>query len=244
MTNKTVFPALALAVWALGCSDSPTEAHDHELIVDFAMSTEHVHTLEEITFTVTVTDDHGDYVTDFTTIQVERELEGTATWRSIELVLQGTAYVGTYTFTSSGDYHFRVVGMRPSDTEAQVLYESPEHVEVVRAHEVVGSSRVEFESFPGHIHAGSDVVVRFWIMESERNAAGERPPITGLNVVIECGNPDLTSEMHTVTDNGDGIYEATHNFAEGGEGHIEIRFTDTAGVEQEVDFHVHIVAAH
>lgn len=244
MTNKTAFKALAMAVWALACSDNPTAPHDHELIVNLEMSTDHFHTLAEITFTVTVTDDHGDYVTDFTTIQVERELEGTATWRPIELALIGTAYVGTYTFTTSGDYHFRVAGMRGSDTEAQVIYEYPEHVEVVRAHEVVGSSRVEFESFPGHIHEGQDVVVRFWIMESEQNAAGERPAITGLDVVIECGNPDMTSEMHTVTDTGDGIYEATHLFDGNGEGHMEVRFTDTAGVEQEVDFHVHIVAAH
>ena len=244
MMNNRGFPALAMAVWVLACSDSPTAPHDHELIVDFAMSTDHVHTLDEITFTVTVTDDHGDLVTDFTTIQVERELEGTATWRAIELTLQGTAYVGTYTFTTSGDYHFRVAGMRGSDTEDQVLYESPEHVEVVRTHEVVGSSRVEFESFPGHIHEGEEVVVRFWILESERNAAGERPAITGLSVVIECGNPDMTSELHTVTDSGDGIYEATHLFPEGGEAHMEIRFTDAAGVEQEADFHVHIVDAH
>ncbi len=73
---------------------------------------------------------------------------------------------------------------------------------------------------------------------------GDRPPITGLSAVIEVGNPDMTSEIHTVTDNSDGIYEATHLFEEGGEAHIEIRFTDSAGAEQEADFHVHVAHAH
>ena len=81
MRHSRKLSAFAAAVWVLGCSDSPTAPHDHELIVDFAISTEHIHTLDAVTFTVTVTDEHGDFVTDFTSLGVEYELEGSATWR-------------------------------------------------------------------------------------------------------------------------------------------------------------------
>jgi hypothetical protein len=222
---------VALAVGALACSDNPAEPDhtDHELIVSLTMSTDHLETLEDITFTVAVTDDHGDAVTDFTTIQVEYEQEAEAgTWRSIELTLQG-----------SGDYHFRVSGMRGSETELSVLHQLADHFEIERAHTTLGDYKVEFETFPGHIHSGEAIAARFWIMNKDTGAA-----VTGLAVTIGCGNPDATTEDHAVTDSGDGVYEAMHTFTDGGDGHMAIQFTDPASMDWEAEFHLHIAHAH
>jgi hypothetical protein len=233
--------ALALAGWALACSDS-TAPHDHELTVNLVISSAegHLVTLDEVTFTVSVTDGDGHAVTDFTTLQVEFELEDVAgVWNPIELAPQGSAYVGTYDFGTSGEYHFRVSGMRDSDTSLEVLYALPEHVEIERAHNTVGDYRVEFESYPGHIHAGESATLRFWVTDA---TAGT--PVTGLTAAITCGNPDGTTEEHSVTDNGDGMYESAHMFMDGGEGHAELEFTDPASMQWQTEFHLHIAHEH
>lgn len=234
--------ALALAGWALACSDSPTGPHDHELIVDLAITSaeNHLVTLEEVTFTVTVTNEHGDYVTDFTQIQVEYEREDNpGTWRPIELAPQGSAYVGTNDFGSSGEYHFRVAGMRGSETTLTVLYTLPDHVMIERAHETIGPYSVAFESFPGHIHSGESVTLRYWVTDA---AAGT--PVTGLAATITCGQPDGSSEQHAITDNNDGVYEAMHLFVDGGDGHTMLGFTPPGGLLMEAEFHLHVAHAH
>jgi hypothetical protein len=212
--------ALLLAAFALACSDSAVEPHEHELLVNLTLSDDHLSTLEVITFTVTVTNDHGDPITDFSALEVEYELEGTGTWRGIDMTLQGTAYVGTREFTTSGDYHFRVSGMRGTATTMEVLYEDPGHHEIERAHVTLGAYKVEFESFPGHIHENETATLRFWITDQ---ASGQA--VTGLTVTIECGNPDGSTESHPVTDNSDGVYDADHLFAEAGDAHAGLSFT-------------------
>ncbi len=244
MRHMRFAPAITLAVWTLACSESPTQpVHEHELHVTLAMS-DHISTLDPVAFTVTVTDEHdGSAITDFSSIQVEYELEGTGTWRAVELTKSQASYVGTYTFVTSGDYHFRVTGMRGSETQTRTIYELPAHVEVERAHETVGTNyRVEFETFPGHIHEGEAATVRFWIMEGD--GAGGFNPAAGWSAAIECGNPDGTGEAHAVTGTNDGVYEVMHTFEGGGEAHMELRFTDAANVEWETDFHLHVAHGH
>ncbi len=233
--------ALVLAGWALACSDS-TAPHDHELTVNLVIASadDHLVTLDELTFTVSVTDEDGDAVTDFTTLQVEYELEDIpGTWNPIELALQGLAYIGTYDFGTSGEYHFRVAGMRGSDTALEVLYTLPEHVEIERAHNTVGDYHVEFESYPGHVHSGESTTFRFWVTDATAGTS-----VTGLTVAITCGDPDGTTEQHSVTDNGDGMYEAAHMFMDGGDGHVEFGFTDPANQSWQTEFHLHVAHGH
>jgi hypothetical protein len=240
MKHRHLVTTLALAAFTLACSDSAVEPpHEHELLVNLTLADDHLSILEDITFTVTVTNDHGDPITDFGALEVEYELEGTGTWRGIDMTLQGTSYVGTHEFGTSGEYHFRVSGMRGTATTMEVLYEDPGHFDVERAHVTLGDYKVEFESFPGHIHESETATLRFWITDE---AGGQA--ITGMTVAIECGNPDGTTESHPVTDNSDGVYDTDHLFAEAGDAHAALSFTDAGNVLRETEFHLHIAHGH
>ena len=104
--------------------------------------------------------------------------------------------------------------------------------------------RVEFESFPGHIHEGSAAEMRFWVMEAEKNAAGERPPITGLTAArIHCLTGSNAEEFHAVTEIEPGVYQAEHSFTEAGEFHAGIHL-DVGGQAAEASFDLHIAHQH
>lgn len=47
----------------------------------------------------------------------------------------------------------------------------PDHMEVGRAHQEVGGFRVEFETFPGRLHEGTEATVRFWVMEAPSSSS-------------------------------------------------------------------------
>lgn len=245
MTYRHYILSLAAIFLLVACSDNPVseEEHDDELSVVVTLSSEHVHTLSELTFTVAVTDHHNAPVTDFEVLQVERLSEGSDTWRAIELTRAGDVFEGTYTFNSSGDYELRVAGQRVGHTEVEVLHMMAEPLHVVRAHMEAGLYRVEYENFPGHIHEGDMATLKFWVMEAEQDAAGNRPPVTGLTAEIECTD-GAGKESHPATEPEAGVYQAEHTFTLAGEAHFTIRFTGADGQPAEADFHLHVAHAH
>lgn len=237
--------SLAVAGLLAACESNPTAPEEGELTVELEIAPGHVHILQtEVQFTVQVTDHHGDPVTDFQAIQVERLAAGSDTWREIELTLAGTRYVGTYTFASSGDYQLRVMGQRPDETEMVLLHQIHDPLHVARAHAEAGGYRIEFESFPGHIHAGNDVALGIWFMEPDPDATGNRPPIAGVAGEVRVTHADGSALRHAFRELGDGVYECDHGFHMAGEAHVEILFTGSDGQPAQAEFHLHVGSAH
>lgn len=253
--------AAFVATVTAACEDNPVlgpaeGSGPGQLFAELTLSSDHIHTLSELTFTVTVRDGNGDPYTDLERVAVERRQvveEGEAhalapadeePWRATELELQGTSWVGTYTFMTSGEYEVRVVGQMHGEAEASVLYEMPEHAHVVRPHVVVGDFRVEFESFPGHLHAGNEAEVRFWILAVDRNEEEIRPPIAGLEAEIHCAEEAGFTEEHHAHEIEPGVYSATHEFQDAGDFHAEIHFIGADGQPASAEFVTHVVAPH
>lgn len=242
MRRQTWVSVLVAPLLVVACNDNPAgleDEHDDELTVALSLSSSHVHTLSEVQFTVSVMDHHGAAVTDFETIQVERRQEGSETWRAIELTQEGSAYKGMYTFMSSGDYDIRVAGMRHGHAAMETMHEMTEPLHVGRAHVEVGTFRVEFESFPGHVHEGNEATQRFWVFQAQADASGVRPPVNGLAAEIECLDGTGVAELHAAAESSPGVYDALHLFSEAGTAQLEIRFQGQAAA-----FSFDVVHAH
>lgn len=229
------------ALFLVGCGEEPIDEHEEELTVDLNISSDHVHTLSEITFSVLVTDHHGNAVPDLFLVEVQRKAHGSDTWRGTELTFDGTLYTGVYTFQSSGEYDIRVVVMREVDSILEIPYEMVDHFEVGRAHETIGMYRIEYEHFPGHVHEGDNATVKFWVKEAEADNTGVRQPIAGLDATIICTNFDQSFENHPSADELEsGVYQATHDFLQAGEANLKIEFTgsDQSLVSASFSFNV------
>lgn len=225
------------------CSDDPLptgnghEDATDELDVSLSLSPDHVHIYSQITFNVTVTDHHGEPVTDFDSLRVEWSATGESSWSSAELSLDGDSYTGTHTFTSSGDYEVRVVGKRPEDASSVTMYEMPDHLHASRAHTDAGGYSVEFEAFPGHIHEGESADLRFWVDESDS-------PVTGLTPEIHVTEADASEGSHSATESSSGVYEASHTFGSAGDATVGLHFTGSGGSAAEAEFTIEISHAH
>lgn len=232
------------------CEGNPVApVDDHEdltadLNVEVVLSASHVHTLSELTFTVTVTDHHGNYVTDFDTLRMERREEGADTWRATNLTLQGTSYVGSYTFMSSGQYHLRVAGRRGHDAAMVDMHAMSEMLKVARAHVEAGGYRIEFESFPGHLHEHDVGTMTFWVMEAQADAGGNRPAVTGLSPDIHCLEADGTEEEHAAAESTAGTYQADHTFLSSGVFVAALHFTGADGAPAEASFTFSVAHGH
>lgn len=239
---------LPLVALLPACSDDPLPTeNDHEdatedLNVDLTLSPDHVHIHSEVTFSATVTDHHGDPVTDFDSLRVERKATDSDTWRTTDLSLDGSSYVGTHTFVSSGDYDVRVAGKRPQDASAVVMYEMPDPVHAARAHADAGGYTVEFEAFPGHIHEGESGTMRFWVVEEDDS--GDETPVTGLTPEIHVTEADASESTHAATESDSGVYEADHDFGSPGDATVELHFTGSGGSDAEAPFTFEIFHAH
>lgn len=244
MRHRALFLALGFPYLLVACEGNPVTP-EGELSVTLTLSSAHVHTLSEITFTVAVTDGHGNPVTDFDTLRVERLAEGSTTWRGTDLALMGHDYMGTYTFMSSGDYELRVSGMRHGEHAMQEMHHMAEHLHVGRAHVETGGYRVEFESFPGHIHEGDTPTLTFWVMEADADpVTGERAPISGLAATIVCGDPSGTPETHQNVETEPGVYAANHTFGTAGDAAATIQFTGADANPAEAGFQFPVAHAH
>ncbi len=245
-------PKLLLVVGLIaagGCSDNPVnhDDHDSEFFAEISVSGEHISTLSETDFDITLRTDDGSSVTGIEAVQIEFRLEDAEhdEWEVADLIAHGSHYETTHTFMSSGDYLWRIVVDDHNDGHASVLHESDEHLEVERAHENVGDYRVEFESFPGHIQEGMTATVSFWVFESDDDH-GEtgHDGVTGLETVIKCNEPDDHMEEHAGHEREPGIYSAEHLFEESGEAQLSIRFHGHDGTDLVTIFHVPVDPTH
>lgn len=246
---KTLLPYLSpllLLILFTGCKDNPVDVQeDTTLTAELTLSSDHVHTLSEITYTVTITNSNGEAVTDMETVEVQRKGHGDEEWSSTELTQSGSQYTADYTFNSSGEYDLRVTGVRQEGQQMEVLYEMEDHFEVGRAHEEVGDYRIEYENFPGHMHEGETGTIKFWVYEKEENDSGNRPPVSGLSAHIHCNNPDGTDEHHSaVAEEETGIYVTDHTFTSSGEAHMGFHFDAPDNTKIEADFHIQVSGGH
>ena len=233
----------ALFVFA-ACSENPVaveeehgDGEDETLIVSLTLSDDDVHTLSDVTFTVTVRDHHGAAMMDFEALQVEQRLVGSEEWHEIEMHAETSEFNGTYMFLTSGEYELRVAGMQHGHANMEVLHEEHDPLHVGRAHEEVGGYRIEFESFPGHAHEGETATVKFWVTKADQ-------AVGGLSTEIHCEDPNGVEETHDGVEGEAGVYHAEHTFGEAGEAHMAIHFAGADGAEVEADFHMPVDHGH
>lgn len=240
---------LIAGTFLAACSENPVASdEDHvdsieDLEVNLTLSTDHVHTLSEATFTAEVTDHHGEMMTDMEKMQVEYRAKGAEEWTEIELSPSDNHYEASYTFMSSGEYEIRVTGMMPGHDHLEEMRVLDDSLHVGRAHVEPEGYRIEYENFPGHLHDGDPATVKFWVMEAEEDASGDRPPVEGLEAEIHCTDPSGAEETHAADESDPGVYQADHSFDGGGEAHFAIHFSSD-GEEIEAGFDVPVAHAH
>jgi hypothetical protein len=233
MLRRLALTAAAIGVAACADSNGPEDL----LTVDLQISADHVHALEtEVTYTVLVTDASGNVVSDFEGLAVEYGLEGSNDWGRVALDLQsGGSYQGTHQYPGPGEFALRVVGTRPGGSET-VLHEVTEPVEVIRPHFDAGGYRVEFELDPADLRPGINLTLQFYVMQAQRDASGNRPPITGLaGVTISCIETNGATSSHNAVEGPGGVYQASHTFLAPGTVTARIQFTGNVGQPAEVN---------
>ena len=244
MHIKPILGVFLAAAVVTACSENPVfPDHDDELVAEVTFSAEHLATLTEFAITVHVEDEHGEHVTAMAEVRAEFRYHDTETWRGETLTPEGEEFTGTHMFMSSGEYDFRVMGIRLGEVEEVVLYEATEHMEVERIHQEVGEYVVEFETFPGHVHEGGEAAVRFWIMEAEEHD-GQHHMMEGLHAEIHVTDANGAAMEHDPHEEEPGMYEAHHTFLEAGEAHFEIHFEGAGGAEHHAEFHVPVSHEH
>lgn len=246
MKRLVWIPTLAVLTLA-ACESNPTltDPRTQELTAELA-DVGHAHTLGDVTFTVTVRNGLGHVVSDFESVVLQRRA-GADPWRDITLERQGQSWMATYSFGNSGEYHLRVMATRPGVTEPlEIPFHDHEMAElhVGRAHVEIEGVRFEFESFPGHVHEGDEVVSRFWVMEAEPDASGVRQPLAGFQGTIACSDPGGFVEEHDPHEIEPGVYEATHTWTEAGDAKAFFRFDSPDGHSHEATFEFHVVHGH
>lgn len=238
--------AMLVALSAAACSEStsPGGWDTSELTAELAVTPDHLHSYQTTaTFTVVVTDPNANPVTDFDVVQVERRAAGTTgSFSVMEAALDGDFYVVEHVFEGSGEFDVRVTGLRPTDTDLVVLYESTTPLHVVKAHADVGGYKVELEPSPAHIHQGNTVTIQFWVLDDTDDS-----PITGLTPEVFVVEPVGGETAMASTEGAGGLYHADFTFDELGDNDIGIRISaaDAAdGVGGEWSIPVEVHAAH
>lgn len=247
IVSAAVFVSAAVLL-AVGCGENPQEPQrlsPGELRVELTVEPHHVHILEtEAAFRVAVRKRDGEAVTDFESLEVERRLVADGEWHGTECHLHGTEYEAHHVFVTSGEYRLRVRAKHPDWDEAHVIHEADETLEVVRAHAEAGGYRIEFESFPGHVHEGESATLRFWVMEAEEDGSGTRPPVEGLSPEVHVTEADGHGAEHPAEETEAGVYEADHTFDHAGDATIGLHFTGSDGSPAEAEFTLPVVEAH
>lgn len=91
------------------------------------------------------------------------------------------------------------------------MLEVEEPLAVVRAHSSAGGYQVEFEAFPGHIHAGEESSLTFWFAEEGEAHAPSAEQVTGLAPTILVG-VNGSAGSYTAFEPEAGMYTALHTF--------------------------------
>lgn len=243
---RRMAPVWLAPVVFLACQSNPVLVDDGNLTAELTLSAGHVHTLSEVGLEVVIRNGDGYVVDDFEAVTVDRR-SGGGSWRSIELTPHDDHFTGAYTFSSSGDYDLRVMVTRHGavePAEVPLVHGEMNHLQVGRAHIEVEGRRIEFETYPGHIHEGDEVEVRFWVLESERDPSGVRPPIGGLQAQVLCYEAGEMVEDHAVMGDASGVYPVMHTFLEAGDARAVLQVTDSDGTAVEASFDFHVVHGH
>lgn len=225
------------------CSDNPTfpDVSD-DLHAELEFGVTELVTLTEVEVEVRLHSDAAGTVTDVAMVAVEMRREGDADWRATELTLHDDHFSGLKTFFSSGEYEARVVAQLHGSAETVVLYQTTEHLHVDRIHREVGAFRVEFETYPGHLHEGDTAEIAFWILEAGGDGHGHA--VGGMSPDIVCMDPSGATEEHMAHEHEPGEYGTQHTLLEAGTAQFELHFTDGAGADLHAEFVVPVSHAH
>lgn len=244
-----------------GCAENPVghDENDSEYVAEVSVSEEHISTLSETEFEITLHKENGSSLGDISALRIEFRMEDDADgeWEPAEMVHHGSHFEASHMFMSSGEYQWRIVGDEHGDGDSHMLFESDDHMDVERAHLDAGGYRVEFESFPGHVHEGMTATVAFWVFDDDDDGgdghggghgddhgSDDHGGMTGLDVTIQCDEADGHMEQHQGHEGEPGMYTAEHEFEEHGEVELSIRFHQQGGSEVEAAFHVPVASAH
>lgn len=238
----TYLLGVGLIVLAVGgCpSTGGTTGEDHQeetLSASIGMTPKTPATLEKVDFEVHIEDANGGHVMDMSAVDLQYRAEGSDDWQDISLTAAAEHFDGSHTFTSSGDYEFRVMGVRHGGHDMEQIHTMTMHVE--RAHKDAGPYHVEFESTPGHIHEEGETVLRCWVSFDYDGTAA-----TGLTVQFVVEESDGHTTTLDATEVESGLYEAALTFEHHGEAHVEIKLSGAGVTAAEVDFHVDVDEAH
>jgi hypothetical protein len=243
MRSLGVAASMVFLSIAAGCEANPIlepDPHD-EFDVELTFSDTHLATLTAVEVEVGITDHDGISVTDFEFVAFEHRLGGSTEWTAEALTLHEGHYAADVVFHSSGDHEMRIVAQSHGSDHGDVIYEGAD-VAVERVHTEVAGYRVEFETYPGRVHAGEEAEVKFWISEvMDGHAMG------GMMAEIHVEHHATGSAMDHHADEHDmGVYEAMHTFAEHGETEVTIEFDDGHGHGElhHAAFHVDVGEAH
>jgi len=246
----------------VGCVDDitgPVDAPDDGYEYELGVSPGGLVTLDEMTLTLHVSDDHGGAMTGFNGVQLQYRAVDTAEWSTIPMNRSGAGYEAHHTFNSSGEFEFRAMRNQESDHgdddhgdddhgdddhgPTVMMHEFHDPVHVSRAHRTADDHRVEFESFPGHVSQGSEVAFRFWVTEGEEHST-EPEPATGLSPSIECVESTGMVHRFDAVETSPGVYEATHIVEQPGDTEIRFEFAGQASNPVATSFRIQVEAEH
>ena len=222
---------------AVGCAPVGTADHVEETLSAHVETTPgELKTLDEVSFAVEIEDALGNHTTAMEEVRLEIRAVG-GDWREITLTPMTDHFLGTRTFASSGEYELRVLGMQHMGHMMEEMH--TRSFQVDRAHTDAGVFHIEYESEPGHIHAGEESMLMFWVAMED---GGEAAAGLTVQIVVE------ESDGHVTTLEADevepGMYRATMDFADGGETHVALVLLDENGQEFEADFHFTVAGVH
>lgn len=252
MATRLSIGFLGLVLVLGGCVDSVIAPPDHgDEALEYALSfeAEPIRTLSETHLTLHVADEHGEAMMGIDGMEIQYRPAGGAEWAAIPMTIDGSTYAAHYTFMSSGDFEFRVMGepMHQEDdhggdhhSELEMMHEFHDDIHVERAHIDAGGYRVEYESFPGNVHAGQQVTLRFWVMEEEGDMHGSHTPIPGLTPTIRCVESD--GMIHSFPGSGmmPGTYEASHTIDTFGDTRVALLYTGKDSNPAMAEFEIHV----
>lgn len=221
----------------VGCDGLPNAGHVEEsLTAHIETLPSELKTLDEVTFIVEVKDEDDMHTTDLAEVRLEIRTPG-GEWREIDLMEMDDHYMGTRTFGSSGDYELRVMGMAHTGDSMEQMHMTTVHVE--RAHADAGPFHIQYESEPGHLDAGEDAMLMFWVAMDD---SGD--PATGLVVQIVVEESDGHRTTLDAEEGEPGVYHAMMSFSDAGDAHVEIVLPGADGQDVTADFHFHVVEGH
>ena len=237
LNTTFLMPVGVLLAAAVGCVPVGTGDHVEEALSAHVVTTPaDLKTLDEVSFAVEIEDAMGNHTTDMEEVRLEiREVGGD--WVEITLTAMTDHFEGTRTFSSSGEYELRVLGLEHMGHMMEEMHTSSFQVE--RAHTDVGPFHIEYESDPGHIHAGEESVLMFWVAMDDSGEAA-----TGLTVQIVAEESDGHMTTFEADEVEPGVYQAMMDFVDGGEAHVAIVLLDENGQEVEADFHFNVADVH